>query len=153
MVHFYLERQWLLQQTCSPWVTVFLSESVSDPAKAGDPKQTGFCWYASGYCQKMKNLLIKLGMFASDDGLKILVLNLDRKPEIPLPKRLCQWVRWRWDVVSPGGVCSEESPEHMTAQAQGLSGHFGMWSQSALQLMETWIAPHGLAGFKSIFLL
>lgn len=34
-----------------------------------------------------KNLLIKLGMFASDDTPKILVLSLDRKTEIPLPKR------------------------------------------------------------------
>lgn len=35
----------------------------------------------------MKNLLIKLGMFASGDRPKILVLSLDRKTEIPLPKR------------------------------------------------------------------
>lgn len=97
--------------------------SVRDLPKAGDPEQTGFCWYVSGYCQKMKNLLIKLGVFASDDRPKILVLSLDRKPEIPLPKRLCQWVCWQWDVVSPGGVYSKESPEHMTAQAQGLSLH------------------------------
>lgn len=55
-------------------------------------------------------------------------------------------------MVSPG-VCSKESPEHMAVQAQGLPGHFGMWSLSALQPRETWMAPHGLAGVKSIFLL
>lgn len=55
-------------------------------------------------------------------------------------------------MVSPG-VCSKESPEHVAVQAQGLSGHFGMWSLSALQPRETWMAPHGLAGVKSIFLL
>lgn len=66
---------------------MFFPEGVSDPVQAGDPEQTGFWCYASGYCQKIKNLLIKLVMFASDDRPKILFLSLDRKTEIPLPKR------------------------------------------------------------------
>lgn len=112
---------------------MFFPEGVSDPVQAGNPEQAGFWCFASGYCQKMKNLEIKLGVFASDGRPKILVLSLDIKPDIPLPKRGCAG-----GFEGNGMWCPlEESPEHVAAQAQGLSGHFGMWSLSVLQLMET----------------
>lgn len=162
MVYFYLGRQWLLQQTCSLWVTVFCPEGVSDPVQAGDPEQTGFWWYASGYCQKMKKLLIKLGMFASDDRPKILVLSLDRKTEIALPKRQAvqmglmamgcgvPWRRLLWGVIGAQGSAGSRAvwalwdvvPE-CSAAHRNLNGttqpcrsqiHFFQWCRTALRI-------------------
>lgn len=86
----------------------------------------------------MNNLLIKLGMFASDDRPKILVLSLNRKTEIPLPKR--QAVQMGLMVMGcgvPWRSLLEGVIRARAVQAQGLSGRFGMRSLSALQLMET----------------
>lgn len=42
VVQFYLEVQWLSQQTCSLWVTVLFPGAMSDPIQTGDQNQTGF---------------------------------------------------------------------------------------------------------------